>query len=82
MVPGVSPTHTEPEHPLRRASPWNGSGSSILASTPDTQSEYTHIYNERPGFESPPPLDEMLAEIKNERRYRWLLQHEFHPSRE
>ena len=34
------------------------------------------------GYESPPPATEMLAEIKNERRYRLLLNHEYHPSRE
>ncbi|KAL1669009.1 hypothetical protein GGF50DRAFT_45197 [Schizophyllum commune] len=32
------------------------------------------------GYESPPPATEMLAEIKNERRYRLLLNHEYHPS--
>jgi abelson tyrosine-protein kinase 1 len=79
-IPGVSS-----DHPLRRAdSPYthpDDSFSSIIASTPDTQSEYIHIYD-RPGYESPVPLDEVLADIRNERRYRLLLQHEFHPSRE
>lgn len=37
--------------------------------------EYTHIR-----MDSPPPLDETLDNIKDERRYRMLLQHEFHPS--
>lgn len=32
------------------------------------------------GYDSPPPATKMLAEIKNERRYRLLLSHEYHPS--
>jgi hypothetical protein len=33
------------------------------------------------GYDSPPPVDERIAEIKNERRYRLLLTHAFHSSR-
>ena len=33
------------------------------------------------GYDSPPPVDERIAEIKNERRYRLLLTHAFHRSR-
>lgn len=33
------------------------------------------------GWESPAPTDDRTAAAKNERRYRMLLQHEFHPSR-
>ena len=33
------------------------------------------------GYESPPPVDERIAQIKNERRYRLLLTHDYHPSR-
>ncbi|KAJ6521208.1 hypothetical protein DFH09DRAFT_223755 [Mycena vulgaris] len=32
------------------------------------------------GYESPMPADERIAEIRNERRYRLLLAHDFHPS--
>ncbi|KAJ7367714.1 hypothetical protein DFH08DRAFT_4178 [Mycena albidolilacea] len=32
------------------------------------------------GYESPMPADERIAEIRNERRYRMLLVHDFHPS--
>jgi len=32
-------------------------------------------------YDSPPPVDERIAEIMNERRYRLLLTHGFHPSR-
>jgi len=56
-------------------SPSFGTGSSILGSSSDGE-EYTHIR-----MDSPPPLDEVLANIKYERHYRMLLQHEFHPSR-
>jgi hypothetical protein len=35
---------------------------------------------EHEGYDSPPPADERIAEIRNERRYRMLLGHEFHPS--
>jgi len=34
------------------------------------------------GYESPPPVDEITGRIKNERRYRLLLTHDHHPSRE
>jgi abelson tyrosine-protein kinase 1 len=34
------------------------------------------------GYDSPPPANERLAELRNERRYRLLLDHEFHRSRE
>jgi hypothetical protein len=33
------------------------------------------------GYESPLPVDERIAQIKNERRYRLLLTHDYHPSR-
>ena len=33
------------------------------------------------GYESPPPIDERIAQTKNERRYRLLLTHDYHPSR-
>ncbi|KAJ7249923.1 hypothetical protein C8J57DRAFT_685725 [Mycena rebaudengoi] len=32
------------------------------------------------GYESPMPADERFAQIQNERRYRMLLAHDFHPS--
>lgn len=33
------------------------------------------------GRYSPPPSNVILAEARNERRYRLLLEHQFHPSR-
>ncbi|KAJ8507429.1 hypothetical protein ONZ45_g10193 [Pleurotus djamor] len=32
------------------------------------------------GYDTPPPLEERLKQIRNERRYRMLLTHDFHPS--
>ncbi|KZT05047.1 uncharacterized protein LAESUDRAFT_750759 [Laetiporus sulphureus 93-53] len=48
-------------------------------SSPDSRSEFG-VMLDPPGYLSPPPIDETLAEIVNERRYRMLLQHEYHPS--
>jgi abelson tyrosine-protein kinase 1 len=35
---------------------------------------------EHSGYDSPPPTNERIAEMRNERRYRMLLSHDFHPS--
>lgn len=32
------------------------------------------------GYDSPPPRDERVAVMRDERRYRLLLSHQFHPS--
>ncbi|KAJ3785672.1 hypothetical protein GGU10DRAFT_268805 [Lentinula aff. detonsa] len=32
------------------------------------------------GYDSPPPVNDLIAEARNERRYRLLLVHDFHPS--
>lgn len=39
------------------------------------------IYSDQAGYDSEPALDERQEEIRNERRYRMLLSHEYHPSR-
>ena len=52
-----------------------GDGSSLLGLSTDRE-EYADIR-----MDSPPPLDEVVESIKDERRYRMLLDHEFHPSR-
>ena len=54
--------------------------SSLFTSTPDSPSD-DGIMLDFPGYESPWPEDQVRAEMRNERRYRILLQHEFHPSR-
>ncbi|KAJ7747345.1 hypothetical protein B0H16DRAFT_1675699 [Mycena metata] len=38
------------------------------------------LLGNRDGNESPPPADDRMAQLRNERRYRLLLSHEFHPS--
>ncbi|KAJ7438285.1 hypothetical protein B0H11DRAFT_591673 [Mycena galericulata] len=53
--------------------------------TPSTKSSSTEDLNDFlladfGGYESPMPADERIAEIRNERRYRLLLVHDFHPS--
>ncbi|KAF9462806.1 hypothetical protein BDZ94DRAFT_1260375 [Collybia nuda] len=54
--------------------------SSLFTHTPSTQSEENLNLVNYEGYDSPPPADERLAEIRNERRYRMLLSHQFHPS--
>ncbi|KAJ6627483.1 hypothetical protein B0H10DRAFT_2161143 [Mycena sp. CBHHK59/15] len=53
--------------------------------TPSTKSSSAEDLNDfliadLGGYESPIPADERIAEIRNERRYRLLLVHDFHPS--
>lgn len=62
--------------PLSRAS------STAESTTPSTQSEDESIRNmiEYDGYDSPPVSDKRIAEARDERRYRLLLIHKFHPS--
>ncbi len=58
--------------------------SSMLASVSSDESgerEALHLYPYT-GYSSPPATDDIVAQIKNERRYRLMLTHEYHPSRE
>ncbi|TFK66401.1 hypothetical protein BDN72DRAFT_961779 [Pluteus cervinus] len=55
------------------------------SSTSQSSEDDTHIHGHghdvhQDGYESPPPTDPVMSDIKNERRYRLLLSHEFHPS--
>jgi len=70
----VSLQHTSPSREIAE-SPSVGTGPGLLGLSTDGE-EYAHIR-----MDSPPPLDEVLTNAKDERRYRMLLQHEFHPSR-
>ncbi|KAF5362649.1 hypothetical protein D9758_009617 [Tetrapyrgos nigripes] len=55
--------------------------SSIFTSTPsDSGDEARNALLEYDGYDSPPPANDIIAEQRNERRYRLLLQHDFHPS--
>lgn len=53
--------------------------SSIFTSTQEGASEadYDDVWD---GYESPPPKDAHIAARRDERRYRLLLQHSFHPT--
>ena len=79
--PPHSPSHTDLSEWRSRANIGSGheddpgSPSSLLDSSFD-EGDYTYIR-----VDSPPPLDDYLANAKDERRYRMLLEHEFHPSR-
>ena len=64
---------TDSSHEGDPGSPSVGTSSSFLSSIDGE--DFTHIR-----MDSPPPLGEVLSHIKDERRYRMLLQHEFHPS--
>ncbi|KAF8890966.1 hypothetical protein BD779DRAFT_1515523 [Infundibulicybe gibba] len=68
-----------PEPVLYTPSLPSSRASSIFTHTPSTQSE-ENINLVYEGYDSPPPADERIAELRNERRYRLLLAHEFHPS--
>ncbi|KZT67854.1 hypothetical protein DAEQUDRAFT_693396 [Daedalea quercina L-15889] len=78
---GTSPMPSEPSYVERvLPSPLSSRHSSMgLSDTDDSHSD-SGIMLDPPGYQSPPPIDEHNAELRNERRYRMLLQHEFHPS--
>lgn len=82
----TQPTSTsdrKPEHVLYTPSNNCSQSSSLfdtsLVSLTDLIEGATPEYD---GYDSPPPANDRIAEIRNERRYRLLLTHEFHPSRE
>jgi len=54
----------------------------MFTTSPSTKSEEEAFHNlqQYDGYDSPVPVDERLADIRNERRYRMLLNHDFHPS--
>ena len=82
---GTTPEVEHKERPPSYAEPllpspeWSRRSSLGMSDTDDSHSE-SGIMLDPPGYHSPPPMDERLAEFRNERRYRMLLQHEFHPS--
>lgn len=59
----------------------SSSRSSIFTHTLASQSDEMLDRSDYEGYDSPPPVDEKVADMRNERRYRILLDHEFHPSR-
>ncbi|KAK0472502.1 hypothetical protein IW261DRAFT_1343551, partial [Armillaria novae-zelandiae] len=60
----------------------NRASSTAESTTPSTPSEDESIRNmvEYDGYDSPPVADKRIAEARDERRYRLLLTHKFHPS--
>ncbi|KAJ6500147.1 hypothetical protein C8R47DRAFT_284025 [Mycena vitilis] len=64
--------------------PSNRTSSTLASSIPQlnpSEEDLNHLLlGNRDGNESPPPVDDRMAELRNERRYRLLLSHEFHPS--
>ena len=55
--------------------------SSLLMPTVSSSEEHTNVID-YDGHDSPPPVDERVANTWNERRYRLLLIHDYHPSRQ
>jgi abelson tyrosine-protein kinase 1 len=64
--------------------PSNRNSSFVASSLPllnASEEDRNHLLlGNRDGNDSPPPLDDRMAQLRNERRYRLLLSHEFHPS--
>lgn len=59
-------------------------GSSMFESTTtSTSSDSTteEVLHAHDGYDSPPPLDDRVKAMRDERRYRMYLKHDFHPSR-
>ncbi|KAJ7079089.1 hypothetical protein B0H15DRAFT_520827 [Mycena belliarum] len=56
------------------------SASSIPQLNPSEEDLRHLLLGSRDGNDSPPPANDYMAQIRNERRYRLLLSHEFHPS--
>ncbi|KAM5539547.1 hypothetical protein V8D89_006656 [Ganoderma adspersum] len=82
-------TAAEPESDHGHSSDYHGdyydhhedmsrASSRASSSVLDSQSEHEHV--EYPRHFSPVPPDEHAQNVRDERRYRMLLQHEFHPS--
>ncbi|KAJ7072976.1 hypothetical protein C8F01DRAFT_267337 [Mycena amicta] len=78
----VSSSGTDIPEPVVFSTTSSSRASSIF--TPSTKSssadDFRDLLLNESGYESPVPMDERVAEVRNERRYRLLLVHEFHPS--
>ncbi|KAF7289995.1 Protein kinase domain-containing protein [Mycena chlorophos] len=79
----VSSSDTDVPEPVVYSTTSSDAESSIF--TPSTKSSSVDdlrdlLLHHESGYESPVPMDERVAEVRNERRYRLLLTHEFHPS--
>ncbi|OCH89375.1 hypothetical protein OBBRIDRAFT_668393 [Obba rivulosa] len=81
----ISPAHSSlPSQEVHitspSASPLGSSRMSMVSLFDSIDSQSEDGFPLESGYESPPPADAHLEETRNERRYRMLLQHEFHPS--
>ncbi|KAJ7617179.1 hypothetical protein FB45DRAFT_756602 [Roridomyces roridus] len=79
----VSSSESDASEPVVYTSSIRSRASSIF--TPSTKSSSTEdlaalLDLSLGGYESPTPVDERIAAIRNESRYRLLLVHDFHPS--
>lgn len=68
----------KPEMVIYTPVPSTRSSSFIIPAS--SSDEYLNVID-YDGYDSPPPHDERIANIRNERRYRLLLTHDYHPSR-
>jgi abelson tyrosine-protein kinase 1 len=71
-------THTA--QPVYFTPSLNPSRASSIFTTAHGDSDEGGGVFEHSGYDSPPPANERIAEGRNERRYRMLLSHDFHPS--
>lgn len=69
----------KPELVIYTPVPSSRSSSFIIPSS-SSSDEHPNVID-YDGYDSPPPLDERTANTWNERRYRLLLTHDYHPSR-
>jgi hypothetical protein len=61
--------------------PMPSAHSSFIIPTSRSEERLNVIDYAYDGYDSPPPLNEVVANTWNERRYRFLLTHEYHSSR-
>ena len=73
------PVHYVLGRPMKNSK--DDDGDSEYAETTSSDSLFDLSEINREGRHSPPPSNDILAEARNERRYRLLLEHQFHPSR-
>ena len=74
------PVHYVLGHPMQNLKDdENDSGDAETTASTDSLFDLTEIKSR--GRHSPLPSNDILADARNERRYRLLLEHHFHPSR-
>ncbi|THH14319.1 hypothetical protein EW146_g5999 [Bondarzewia mesenterica] len=81
----INPEEYIVEEDISHASKFSARTSRSSTSLPNTMfdestSESSLIVQPSIEYDSPPPLDERMVQIRDERRYRMLLQHDYHTS--